>query len=171
MWVPLRFSQNDEGVSMKFMINHLIVAVLAIFAINLAVATEEHGTGQEAISLVKKTIEYYKKNGAEKTYAAINAQDPEFKVKDLYVFAAPLKQGGVLLAHGANTKMVGKDLGELKDADGVFITKKIYEMAQSKEGKGWVDYKWPNPVSKQIEQKSTYVERVDDIYFACGIYK
>jgi len=162
---------NNEGDNMKFLINCLFVTILAMFVATPALAADEHGTSQEAISLVKKTIDYYKKNGGEKTYAAINSQSSEFKFKDLYVFAAPIKSGGVLSAHGANPKLVGKDLSELKDADGNFITKRMVEVAQSKEGKGWVDYKWPNPVTKEIQQKSTYVERVDDIYFACGIYK
>jgi signal transduction histidine kinase len=59
----------------------------------------------------------------------------------------------------------------MRDGDGVFFVKKISEVAASKAGKGWVDYKWPNPITKELEQKSTYVERVDDVYFACGIYK
>ena len=156
---------------MKFLTQSLLIAVLALFAVSPVLAAEDHGTSQEAVALVKKTIEYYKKNGAEKTYAAINAQNPEFKYKDLYIYAGAVKSNGIMAARGANLKMVGKDMSELKDPDGVYIFKKVYEVAQSKEGKGWIDYKWPNPVSKQIEQKSTYIERVDDIYFACGIYK
>lgn len=156
---------------MKFLINSLFVAALTMFAASPVLAAEDHGTSQEAIALVKKTIEFYKKNGAEKTYAAINAQSPDFKYKDLYIYGGPLKAGGLLAAHGANQKLIGKDLSDLKDPDGVYIFKKVFEVAQSKEGKGWIDYKWPNPVSKVIEAKSTYIERVDDIYFACGIYK
>jgi len=155
--------------------NIVVRAVLSAFAFALFAAplqaAEEHGTSQEAVALVKKAIDFYKKNGAEKTYQAINKQDPAFKTKDLYLFASPLKQGAPLAAHGANPKMVGKDLSQLKDADGNYFAQKMIDLAQSKEGKGWVDYKWPNPVSGQIEPKSTYVERVDDIYFACGIYK
>lgn len=157
---------------MKFLFRSLLLVVLATFTVSTVVlAAEDHGTSQEAINLVKKTIEYYKKNGAEKTYAAINEQNPDFKFKDLYIYGGTIKGNGILNAHGANTKMIGKDMSELKDPDGVYIFKKVYEVAQSKEGKGWIDYKWPNPVSKQIEAKRTYIERVDDVYFACGIYK
>jgi signal transduction histidine kinase len=149
----------------------MLAMTFAIFPLSSAFAQEEHGTKDEAVALVKKAIDYYKKNGADKTYAAINNQDPNFKIKDLYLFAAPLKPTSPLLAHGANVKMVGKDLSQLKDADGNYIARMISEVAQSKDGKGWIDYKWPNPISKQIEQKTTYIERVDDIYFACGVYK
>lgn len=155
---------------MKHLLTPLIFAAAAFVAVAPAIA-EEKGTSAEATALVKKVIAYYKANGKEKTFAAINSQNPDFKYKDLYIFGALVKEGHPLDAHGANPKMVGKDMTLLKDAEGFPFAKKIIEIAQSKEGKGWVDYKWPNPVSKAIEQKSTYVERVDDTYFACGIYK
>jgi len=155
---------------MKRLINHLLFAAAAFVAVSPAIASER-GTAQDATDLVKKVIAYYKANGKDKTFAAINAQNPDFKYKDLYVFGSVAKEGQPLGAHGANARMVGKDMGELKDADGFAFAKKIIEIATSKEGKGWVDYKWPNPVTKAIEPKSTYVERVEDVYFAVGIYK
>lgn len=39
------------------------------------------------------------------------------------------------------------------------------------EGKGWLDYKWLNPATSTMEQKSTYVEKLDDMVIGCGIYK
>ena len=39
------------------------------------------------------------------------------------------------------------------------------------KGKGWQDYKFTNPVSKKIEQKSAYIEKVDDLIVGCGVYK
>jgi cytochrome c len=135
-----------------------------------AYAAAEKGSADEATALVKKVIAYYKANGADKTFAAINAQNPDFKNKDLYIFGGWAKDGQPLLSHGANPKMIGKEMSALKDADGKPFAKEIVEVAQ-KQGKGWVDYKWPNPVTKTIEAKSTYVEKVDDYYFACGIYK
>lgn len=37
--------------------------------------------------------------------------------------------------------------------------------------KGWVDYKWPNPVSIALEAKSSYVEKAGDVIIGCGTYK
>lgn len=155
---------------MKRIWNMLVFAAAAFVAAAPSIAAER-GTAEEAVALVKKTIAYYKANGKEKTFAAINEQNPELRNKDLYIFGSKAQEGQPLAAHGANPKMVGKDMGMLKDADGNPFAKKIIDIALSKEGKGWVDYKWPNPVTKAIEPKSTYVERVDDVYFACGIYK
>jgi cytochrome c len=142
----------------------------ATVACTLAVAQEQRGTAEEAVALVKKAAAFYKANGKDKLAAEINSRSPQFQDKDLYLFMSPAA-GGALIAHGANAKMVGKTLGDLRDVDGVNFVQKFREVANSKEGKGWVDYKWPNAKTGQLEQKSTYVERVDDIYIAAGIYK
>lgn len=146
-----------------------IVAALLVGAMGLAGAADK-GSPDEAVALVKKAIAYYKTNGRDKIIAEVNNHNPQFQEKDLYVFISPLA-GGPLLAHGVNPKLIGKNLDEMKDVDGVYFSRKFREVAQSKDGKGWVDYKWPNAQSGLIEAKSSYVERVDDMYFACGIYK
>lgn len=130
----------------------------------------DKGTAEECIALTKKAIASYKANGPEKTYSDIT-NTKKFTDKDLYLFVGPVEPGPNL-AHGANPKMVGKQgLDNLKDADGKPFVREFLEVANSKAGKGWVDYKWPNPATKIIDQKSTYIERVDGVYFACGIYK
>jgi signal transduction histidine kinase len=67
--------------------------------------------------------------------------------------------------------MVGKNLLEMKDTEGTYIIKEFVNVAKTK-GKGWVDYKWPNPVTKAVEQKSAYIEKTDDdLIVGSGIYK
>jgi signal transduction histidine kinase len=60
---------------------------------------------------------------------------------------------------------------ELKDQDGKAMIKDMVAVAKSPAGKGWVDFKWPNPVTKAVEAKSGYVMRVDDMFVGSGIYK
>jgi len=57
-----------------------------------------------------------------------------------------------------------------KDPDGKFFLQDILKTAQSKKG-GWVDYKYTNPKNGKIEQKTSYVEPLDDWTVGCGIYK
>jgi len=38
-------------------------------------------------------------------------------------------------------------------------------------GSGWIDYKWPNPLTNKIEDKSSYVEKMGDYFVGVGIYK
>lgn len=133
-----------------------------------ALAAAAHGSADEAMALAKKAVKYYKANGREKALAEFNKPNGEFVDRDLYITATGVD--GVTVAHGANPKLVGKSLMELKDVDGKAFIKSFVEVANTK-GSGWVDYKWPNPVTKVIEQKSSYVEKVDNLVITCGIYK
>lgn len=130
---------------------------------------EDKGSQEEAVAMVKKAVAYLKANGKEKAFAEFgNMSTKDFHDRGLYIFVYDMK--GVNLAHGNNPKMVGKNLLEMRDTDGVFIIKTFIDVANSK-GKGWVDYKWPNPVTKVVEHKSSYIEKVDDMVIGCGIYK
>ncbi len=131
-------------------------------------AQSSHGTADEAIAMVQKVIASIKANGKEKTFAEINNVQGRFRDRDLYVTINDMN--GKNLAHGANAKMQGKDLMDLKDADGKLFVRERLELAKTK-GKGWQDYKFVNPVSKQIEQKSMYFEKYEDLVINCGIYK
>ncbi|MEI7639818.1 MAG: cache domain-containing protein, partial [Syntrophus sp. (in: bacteria)] len=129
---------------------------------------QEKGTAKEAKDIVAKAIAYYKANGMDKTFAAINDPGGQFTKKDLYVFA--LDFNTVCLAHGANKALIGKNLTELKDSNGKQFLNVMTQGAKTK-GKGWVDYNWINPTSKKIEAKSSYYQKEGDFYFGCGIYK
>ena len=140
-----------------------------VLALHIPVlAADDRGTAAEATALVQRAAEYLKANGPAKSYAAFNDTAGQFKDRDLYVFV--MDMNGKMLSHGANAKLIGKDLTALKDSDDKLFIKTMLDVAKSK-GKGWVDYKWPHPVTKAIEPKSSYVEKVDDLIVGCGIYK
>ncbi len=153
---------------MKKLIKGFVFGLLFCALGSVAVAADR-GTPEEAIAMVKKAVTYLKENGKDKAFAEFaNIGNTQFHDRDLYVFVYDMNGNNV--AHGNNPKMVGKNLLEMKDHDGVFIIKGFIDVAKTK-GKGWVDYKWPNPVTKALEQKSSYVENVDGLIIGCGIYK
>jgi len=129
----------------------------------------EHGTRDEAVAMVTRVQEMFKKDGAEATFKAVTGKDKAFSDRDLYPFIYTL-DGTKCVAHGANSAMVGKNLIDLKDQDGKFLIRELSETARS-PGHGWVDYKWPNPVTKMIEPKSSYVERMGDYFVGVGVYR
>jgi len=104
---------------------------------------------QEAISLVQEAIAYYKANGEEKTMKAIN-EDKMFQKGELYlwIFRTNFKDNAVLLAHGTNQTLVGKEWYNIKDPDGKYFYKEIIQKA-IKSGKGWVEYRWAHPTKKK----------------------
>jgi signal transduction histidine kinase len=148
----------------------IAVLVVASFLFVGFVQAADHGSAKEAINLVNKAVAYYKTNGQQKAFAAINDKKGPFILKDLYVFA--IDWNGVIVAHGANEKLINKPTMNLKDSEGKLFMREMVQVAQTK-GTGWVDYKWTNPVSKKIEPKSSYVQRIagKDLLIGCGIYK
>jgi len=126
------------------------------------------GTKDEAVAMVKKAIGVLKANGADKAYAEISNPKGQFVDRDLYVVVYDMN--GKCLAHGANAKMIGRDLLDNKDVDGKEFVKERVAMMKT-QASGWQDYKFRNPTTNQIEPKSMYIERVNDVIVGCGIYK
>ena len=115
-----------------------------------AFAKEGNATKDDAVATVKKGIAFIKANGKDKGYAEVSNKEGQFIDRDLYLVVYGLD--GTVRAHGANGKMVGKNLIDLKDVDGKAFVKERVDLAQSK-GTFWQDYKFTNPVSKKIEPK------------------
>lgn len=129
----------------------------------------EFGTKEEAQALVEKAVAFWSANGREKAVAAFNDHQGPFVDRDLYIVAATLADG-MRIAHGFNAKMIGKSLNDFKDIEGKPYGLDILETAKTK-GSGWVDYKFTNPVSKKIMDKTSYVKKVDDVVIFAGAYK
>jgi len=149
------------------------ICIFFLLSINFlhAASAAQKGSREEAIALVKKAAVFLKENGKEKAFAAFSDPNGQFVKGDLYIFSYSTNGDGINLAHGQNPKMVGKPLLEMRDVDGVYLVKEFLAVANSQTGNGWVDYKWPNSLSKTIEQKSAYIEKVGDVFLGCGIYK
>lgn len=130
-------------------------------------AKEEFATAKEAEAMVAKAVAAIKA-AKQKTYDEITAKDAKWIDRDLYPVVYDFT--GKVLAHGANAKMVGKDLIDLMDADGKPFVKERVELGKSK-GKFWQDYKFTDPVTKKIMPKQMYCEKLDDTVVCAGIYK
>jgi cytochrome c len=122
----------------------------------------------DAIAMVDKGVAYMQKNGKDALIREVNNKNPEFMKGDIYLAVRALD--GTQLAHPKNPKLVGKNLVVLPDADGKLFRKEIVELAKAK-GKGWVDYRYNNPTTNEIEKKSTYLVKSGDVIIEAGIYK
>lgn len=129
------------------------------------------GSRKEAQAMVEKGVRWVKERGRERTLAEITRAGTEkkgaFLDRDLYIFAYDFD--GVCVAHGANPKLIGRNLWDLADADGKYLIRGLVETAR--KGSGWYRYKWSNPLTKKIEDKLAFVMKVDDtLWFGCGVY-
>ena len=127
-----------------------------------------NATAKEAEAMVKKGVSFIKANGKDKGYAEITSKQGQFIDRDLYLVAYRLD--GTAVAHGANEKMVGRNLIELKDIDGKEFVRERVELGKAKAS-FWQDYKFTNPVSKKVAPKTMYCERLDDAVVCGGVYK
>ena len=143
------------------------VAAMLIFA-GAAVASEGGANKDEAVAMVKKAVVFIKEQGADKAYPEISTKGGKFSDRDLYVVVYQLD--GKVLAHGSNAKFIGKDLIEAQDVDGKLYVKERVEMA-AKQPSFWQDYKFVNPVSKKVEPKQMYCEKVENTAVCAGVYK
>lgn len=153
---------------MNRLVHQLAIAGSLIAFFQPLAAEEQRASEKEAVAFVKRAVEFYKKNGPEKAWAEFSNPQGAFIDRDLYIYAYTFE--GMNVAHGANQKLVGRDLSELKDVDGKFVIKELAAVAKA-AGAGWVDYKWANPGTKKIELKRGYVERVDNFFIGSGVYK
>ena len=145
------------------------VAALTLFAgFGYHALGAEQATKDEAVAMVKNAVEYVKKEGAEKAYADFSKKDGGFVDRDLYIFVQ--KMNGVTVANGGNPKLVGRDMSDVQDVDGKYLFKERYELA-SKQPSFWQDYKFSNPVTKKVERKEAYCERLNDAMICSGVYK
>lgn len=146
----------------------LVAAIAVVVGVGVPAWSAEFATKDEAVAMVKKAVATIGQQGAEKSYAAFNAKDGGFVDRDLYVVVYGLD--GKVLSHGANAKLIGKDLIDAQDVDGKYYVKERTELAR-KQAEFWQDYKFVNPVSKKIEPKQMYCQRLAETAVCAGVYK
>jgi len=146
----------------------LALAFALAFGITAAIAAEQRVTPKEAEAMVKNGVVYIKATPRDKAMADITDKTGKFVDRELYLTV--YKLDGTALAHGANAKFVGKNMLDLRDADGKEHIKERMELAKTKSA-FWHDFKFVNPVNKKMEPKSMYCERADELVVCGGIYK
>ena len=146
----------------------LISALAATLVCVGAAAAADGAKKDDAIAMVKKAVASIKEQGPDKAYPEFTNKDAKFIDRDLYVVVYQLD--GKVLAHGSNPKFVGKDMSDAQDVDGKYFVKERTELGR-KQALFWQDYKFVNPVSKKIEPKQMYCERLDETVVCGGIYK
>ncbi len=147
----------------------LFGTALAALCLALPAVAQERGTREEAKAMVDAAFEHIKKVGAEKAYKDFTSDKANWTKKDLYVMVYDNK--AIALAHGANEKLVGKDMSAVKDPNGKPVVAGLIEVAA--KGGGWFDYDWPDPVTKKLMPKSTYARKQPngEGFIGVGIYR
>lgn len=144
----------------------VLVAALAVSGGMAFAATG--ASKDEAVAMVKKAVGAIKAEGPAKAYAEINDRSGPFVDRDLYIVVYGFD--GMVLAHGANAKRIGTNQIGDKDPDGKAFVKERVELAKAQPS-FWQEYKFMNPVTKTVEPKQMYCERVDETAVCGGVYQ
>jgi cytochrome c len=154
----------------------LLVTLLALsFAASTALAADipgeiscDKGENMPKVKALVAKAKAAVKANKEKALKEITDGSKDMKDGDFYVF---VYKGGTVEAHGFNAAMVGKDLTNVKDADGLQYVENIRRMAAEK-GSGCFKYKFPNPAKGgQVENKISYIETLgNDEWIGVGTY-
>lgn len=126
---------------------------------------EQRITQEQVVAFVDKMLAHIEAVGEEQAFADFSDTKGPWVQGELYPFCHNL--AGINVAHGGNPNMVGKGgVLDIRDPDGRYVNRLIFEKVL-KDGKGWVEYKWPNSITKKIEMKDVYAVLVHGKYI-CG---
>lgn len=139
--------------------------LISIMLFAFIAKSEERASIDEAKAMSENAVAFLKENGIEKSKIAFEAEGGQWHDRDLYVFVFSLD--GVVQIHGANAGLIGRNIKTIRDVDGFKFVEAFLAVAD----KGWVDYKWQNPVNKKVEAKTSYIIRTGDMIVGVGAYK
>lgn len=147
----------------------LAALMLAFVVPQVATNAAERGSKGEAQALVAKATDAFKEK-ASAVFDEINAGG--FRDRDLYIFVHGTGPNAKLVAYGGpqvDPPPLGRPTLDIKDADGLPIGK-IFEERATPEGT-WVDYRWKDPETGEVANKSSWVVLSGDYIFGCGVYE
>ena len=125
------------------------------------------GTADEALAMVKKAMALYRIAGLDVLPRITADPEKQFSDRDMYVFA--FDRQGQYRAFAGNEAKLEVNLFKVPGLDGQKLVDEAFSLPPSG---GWIDYSIENPISKRIEWKSSYIERMnEDIVIGCGVYK
>src|SRR5258708_6837499 len=127
----------------------------------LSVSAAEFGTRDEAIAMVRRVQERFRKDGPDATFKAIN--NKAFVDRDLFPWVYTLSDG-TNMANALFPAVRGQHLIDLKDQDGKFIAQEWIRTATTPPYRGWSNYRWPNPVTNTVDDNSAWLQRMGDDY-------
>ncbi|NRR33561.1 cache domain-containing protein [Oxalobacteraceae bacterium] len=148
---------------------HAQATLLADVVSGFSLGEREYGSASDAVQMVGMASDYAQQHGAAALLDDVKKlNNGKFVERDLYLVV--YDQKATCVANGSNPRLVGVDGKVFKDADGKVFVAEIVAKAR-KLGKGWVDYKFPHPLSKQVQKKSTYFQVAGGLVISCGFYK
>lgn len=131
-------------------------------------ASGKRGNGFEAWAMLERAVAAVREDKQAALAAFTAGKRPHFRFLDLYVFCAD--RDGVVTAHGADASMIGRNLREFVDRDGVNVGETLFgALRRGRFNSAY--YLWPRPGETEPQRKVVYVTLVADQLCAVGFYR
>jgi methyl-accepting chemotaxis protein len=125
-------------------------------------------TADEARQMVFDAMVHVHSEGFERAVADFQNPDGPFIDRDLYVFVFDRK--GYYVVHGAIPQRDGVHLREIPGLDADKLVADAWAVCDEEQG-GWVAYSITNPLTGEVQAKSSYVVPLDgERLLGCGCY-
>jgi cytochrome c len=124
-------------------------------------------TRSEAKAMLTKAVAYYKSVGRKQALADFTAEKPPFRDRDLYVLC--VARDGRIVADGGFPQYLGVSANALVDVGGKGLGDVAWQVA-SAEDMGATQYRWVNPLTRDLEIKTMFFAKVGDDVCGVGAY-
>jgi cytochrome c len=135
-------------------------------ALGMALPAAASPARDAAVDLVRQGVERIRSAGPARAYAEINGGGVAQR-GGLHLVVYSLD--GDCLAHGANPSQVGRNLLEQTDIEGRFHVKERLLLAQVMPQGFWHEHKQANLLSKQVEQRLMYCQKLGETAVCSGV--
>ena len=156
----------------KAMVCILLTGLLGAVSIGLCGELElRNENTRKLVSLVDEAGKLIEKKG-EVALTEFQLEGSRWRHGKTYIYVLDME--GNCLVH-PDMEFVGKNLINLRDANGKTLIRSIIAKVSSENRSGWVHYLWPKPGDLFPVWKSTYVKRVkepsgQEYIVCCGLY-
>jgi len=145
-----------------------VLVVVVCCVVSFAYAADDKALPEEAVAMVERAAQYIEQHGLKEACQEFCDPQGKFIKGDMYVFV--VNRVGTCLANGGYPGLVGKNLMWVPSRDKKLMVREMI-LSTRYNPDGWIVYKWENPVTKQVAEKSTYYRQVGDVVIACGVYE
>ncbi len=149
--------------------NKILAVCASVFLLVVSFSAQAADKKATAENLVKSAIAHYDKVGKDQAFKDFAVKGGDFNHGEFYVFIQSAESDEMVF-HGANAKLVGRNLMGLKDPTGKQFVKE-YADNTKKNGSAWTSYQWVHPETKKLAPKQSYTQQHDGLIFGTGYYE
>ncbi len=160
--------ENSELVERASFNSDRLIAQASTLEVSVGDMHLRQGTADQARQLVFDAMTQIKSVGYEQAVRVFHDPHGGFIDRDMYIFI--FDRAGFYVVHGAMPEKDGSDLRAIPGLDADQLVADAWDVCDAEQG-GWVNYTITNPVTLEVQAKSSYVMPLDhDRLIGCGCY-